>query len=354
LEYLEVRDEQSYVRHIRGVKHRNVMKALEKRNEEDKKEMREQINKFESSNVKSSKEKGYCNLCEATVYGPMAIHRGKGFHRALKSFVHTFCSFCAMEFKTRTEYEIHRFGPEHIRSITVANMTKRVVTEFDLAFKKELEELKRLNGKKGSNSNKEETGNNSKKDLPDLLDEVKKDRDRRRRNSKNDNKRDERKDEKKSEKKEDKDGNKKKGDENAKKEDTSDDDDIEEICVITKAQAKPQEGKTKEGKDQNQKSEASQTEPPKDPKAELLENLVIGDFDAYDETKAVGEDYLRPVSGFFCRVCKKLLLDAKESANHMKSKPHWDNCVKARKGVSAKRKAQEDIKTDNSKQAKEA
>ena len=135
--------------------------------------------------------------------------------------------------------------------------------------------FRRLNGKKGSNSNKEETGNNSKKDLPDLLDEVKKDRDRRRRNSKNDNKRDERKDEKKSEKKEDKDGNKKKGDENAKKEDTSDDDDIEEICVITKAQAKPQEGKTKEGKDQNQKSEASQTEPPKDPKAELLENLVI-------------------------------------------------------------------------------
>ena len=28
--------------------------------------------------------------------------------------------------------------------------------------------------------------------------------------------------------------------------------------------------------------------------------------------------------------------------------------IKARKGVSAKRKAQEDIKTDNSKQAKEA
>ena len=39
-------------------------------------------------------------------------------------------------------FPISRFGPEHIRSITVANMTKRVVTEFDLAFKKELEELK--------------------------------------------------------------------------------------------------------------------------------------------------------------------------------------------------------------------
>ena len=50
----------------------------------------------------------------------------------------------------------------------------------------------------------------------------------------------------------------------------------------------------------------------------------------------VGTDFLRPVSGFFCRVCKKLLLTPEESVTHMKTKPHWDLCVKASKAAKAK------------------
>ena len=55
----------------------------------------------------------------------------------------------------------------------------------------------------------------------------------------------------------------------------------------------------------------------------------------------MGADFLRPVSGFFCRVCKKLLLTQEDSVAHMKTKPHWDLCVKAdkvAKAVASKRK----------------
>ena len=53
----------------------------------------------------------------------------------------------------------------------------------------------------------------------------------------------------------------------------------------------------------------------------------------------MGKDFLKPVSGFFCRVCKKLLLTAEEAVTHMKTKPHWDATVKATKTAALKRKA---------------
>ena len=57
----------------------------------------------------------------------------------------------------------------------------------------------------------------------------------------------------------------------------------------------------------------------------------MGNLDEYNESKGVGKEFLRPVTGFFCRACKKLLPTEEESVAHMKSKIHWDACVKADK-----------------------
>lgn len=77
----------------------------------------------------------------------------------------------------------------------------------------------------------------------------------------------------------------------------------------------------------------------------------------YDETRVVGRDYLKPVSGFFCRVCKKLLLTTEDSVQHMKTKAHWDLCVKAAKtackpAAGGKRKAEADSSSTPSKVVK--
>jgi len=294
---VKVFDAESYVKHIRGLRHKKTMLDLEKKAITEKTEMRDLIRKFENSRAKIEKQEGRCNLCESNVFGSMSGHRSKTYHTALKGFVHKFCSFCTQEFNTRAEFEAHRYGPKHIRSLAFENQTIKVVTENDMLFQEELARLRSTTKK--INDNKD-----VKKDLKkDLKIDLKKD-------LKVDLKKDA----------------KKPGKIGAKA-------DINNDVSIKKEEKNSAAAASKPA--------SANAAASKDPKAELLNNVVVGDLEKYDKGKVVGEDFLKPVSGFFCRLCKKLLLTTADGVEHMKSKPHWDNCVKAGKGIAAKRKAGE-------------
>jgi len=293
--------EVSFSNHVRGKKHLTVMKEMMRKFNANCKEMRFEQNKLMTAvRAKRDKneEKSFCNLCELDVYGPMADHRSQSaYHRALKHYIHPYCKYCTMEFPQRVDWETHRYGPEHIRMIAKQKMSDKIILWNDKVFEDTLKDLKITNkaneaAAKKKLMEKEEKAKANEKREKDKKDKI----------------------------------------------NTREDDDIVEITVIKEKQEAEKTEKTKNttenmkasAKINNKEVEEAEQNSKDEAKKNELENLAVGNLTTYDENMAVGKEFLRPVTGFFCRLCKKLLPTMAESAAHLKSKPHWDQCVKSK------------------------
>jgi len=278
----KVHDSESFVRHITGIKHRGEMSEVERESNKILREYRAELKEYERALAKDKGDLVSCALCECQVVGPISTHRAQLRHKHLKAYVHPFCKICGQEFDGRPEYEVHKFHPDHLMNNARENITKAFKPKGDEDFRDTLKELKEANSK----------GRTKERELR----QQEKEKERKKRES-----------ERKSEKRDRREESEKK----------SEDDGIEVVKVVNSTPKKVEE----------------------EPKKSLIDSLELGSLESYDENKGVGREFLRPVTGFFCRICKKLLPTEEESISHMKSKIHWEACVKADKAKAIKRPA---------------
>jgi len=334
---VKVDNSESFMRHVGGMKHKNKMIDIEKEENSLIRQYRREVAKLE--NASDDKNADYCALCECKVQGDIVRHRSKYTHKSLKAYIHPYCEITAKEYDSRPVYHVNKFHPDYIRILERERITKPVEPKGDTAFKEALQQIiesnkqlrdhrerkeKQRRSKSGEKEDKSTRSTDSSSDKSkDRTSDRTKDRSSdRTKDRSSDRSKDRSSDKTKDRSSDKKDSDSKNGTSDNKKSSPEkknaaqdDDDDILEIVVV----------------DKKEKEDPKPVSP--------MESLEIGDLKTYDEKKGVGKEFLRPVSGFFCKVCKKLLHTEDESVSHLKSKIHWDACVKAENTTQAKKRA---------------
>jgi len=109
----------SFVNHIKGNAHNKVVEDLIA--EEASKA--EEVRKLIAEIIKKDNGKplpgrqGICHMCGLRVKGDMLKHRKEDYHQKLKTFIHPHCKVCDADFEDRSEWHYHKFSPEHLGNI---------------------------------------------------------------------------------------------------------------------------------------------------------------------------------------------------------------------------------------------
>jgi len=129
----------SFVNHIKGNAHNKVV--------EDKIAQEAckagEVRKLIAELVKKENGKplpgrqGICHMCGLRVKGDMLKHRKEDYHQKLKSFIHPHCKICDADFEDRSEWHYHKFSAEHLGNMDGS----RYGQTYDPMSSKELEKI---------------------------------------------------------------------------------------------------------------------------------------------------------------------------------------------------------------------
>jgi len=76
-------------------------------------------------------------MCGLRVKGDMLKHRKEDYHQKLKSFIHPHCKICDADFEDRSEWHYHKFSAEHLGNMDGS----RYGQTYDPMSSKELEKI---------------------------------------------------------------------------------------------------------------------------------------------------------------------------------------------------------------------
>jgi len=109
----------SFVNHVKGNAHN---KLVEDRIAEETFKTGE-LRKLIAELIKKDNGKplpgrqGICHMCGLRVKGDMLKHRKEDYHQKLKTFIHPHCKVCDADFEDRSEWHYHKFSAEHLGNL---------------------------------------------------------------------------------------------------------------------------------------------------------------------------------------------------------------------------------------------
>jgi len=140
----------SFVNHIKGNAHNKVVDDVSTKELVKVGEIRNQIAELIKLD-KSKSQSGKCNMCSVRVKGDMVKHRKEDYHQKLKMFLHPHCKVCDADFETRSEWHYHKFSSEHLFNLS----DSMYGVAYDPMTSKQLDNiLKELERRIDSSSNK--------------------------------------------------------------------------------------------------------------------------------------------------------------------------------------------------------